>query len=63
MLTDKNYAKGIVSHKQCKYNINYDRKPLFEVICANIAHKMLTQTFVELTDDERKKLEYLINKQ
>ena len=62
MLTDKNYSKGIISHEQCKYNINYNKKPLFEVVCANLAHKVLTQTFVELTDVEREKLERLINK-
>ena len=62
MLTDNNYLKGMASHEQAKYNINYDKKPLFDVVCANLAHKMLIQTLVELTDEQREKLEHIINK-
>lgn len=62
MLTDKNYSKGNILHGLYKHNINYDKKPLFEVVCANLAHKVLTQAFVELTSAEREKLERLINK-
>jgi hypothetical protein len=62
MLTNKNYSKGIMAYEQSKYNVQYDKKLLFDVVCANLAHKVLTQSFVELTNEEREKLEHLINK-
>lgn len=51
-----------MAYEQSKYNVQYDKKLLFDVVCANLAHKVLTQSFVELTDEEREKLEHLINK-
>ena len=63
MLTEKNFLKGVKLNDIAKYNIAYERFPLFEVVCANLAHKVLIQEYVELTEEERTKLESLINKQ
>lgn len=62
MLSEKNYLKGKVVFDTTKYNLNYNKQQLFDIVCANLAHKMLTQITVELTEDERKKLESLTNK-
>lgn len=62
MLSEKNYLKGKVVENTTKYNINYDRHPLYDIICANLASKLLTQEYVSLTDGEREKLESLTNK-
>lgn len=62
MLTDKNFLNGTNAHEQTKYNINYCKKPLFDIVCANLAQKMLVQEFITLTDETREKLENLINK-
>lgn len=62
MLSEKNYLKGKVVEDTTKYNINYDKQPLLDIVCANLASKLLTQKYVSLTDEERKKLESLTNK-
>lgn len=62
MLTADKYTTGLAIAEQLKYNINYNKAPLFDVICANLASKLINQTYVELSDEEIEKLNKLINK-
>ena len=62
MLTTDKYTAGLAIAEQLKYNINYNKAPLFDVICANLASKLINQTYVELSDEEIEKLNKLINK-
>ena len=62
MLTADRYTTGLAIAEQLKYNINYNKAPLFDVICANLASKLINQTYVELSDEEIEKLNKLINK-
>lgn len=62
MLTDDKYTAGLAIAEQLKYNINYNKAPLFDVICANLASKLLNQQYVELSTEDVEKLNKLINK-
>lgn len=62
MLTEKNYTKGIEANEIAKYNINYCKKPMFDIVCANLADNLLNQQIIDLTDEQIEKLEKLINK-
>ena len=64
MLTKDKFEKGLIVHEQIKYNINYDRKLLFNVVCTQLADRLLSaETFaVDLTSDQRKILQSLINR-
>jgi predicted YcjX-like family ATPase len=64
MLTKDKFEKGLIVHEQIKYNINYDRKSLFNIICARLANRLLSaETFaVDLTGDQKKMLQSLINR-
>lgn len=64
MLTNGNYEKGMVSHEQIKYNINYDKCPLFDIVCAGMASRLLNHEYsVDLTDEQRDLLQKIINKE
>jgi hypothetical protein len=41
MLTESNYTKGNAIVNQIKYNIAYNKKPLFDIVCAGMAHRLL----------------------
>lgn len=64
MLTKDNYDKGMAVFEQSKYNIAYDRKPLFDIVCANLADRILnTETVVkDLTEEQIEILVSLKNK-
>lgn len=63
MLTENNYTKGMAMNEQIKYNIAYDRTPLFDIVCAGLAAKLLASEYAnELTDEQRNVLESIINK-
>lgn len=62
MLTDDKYTAGLAIAEQLKYNINYNKAPLFDVICANLASKLLNQQYLELSEEDTEKLNKLINK-
>lgn len=62
MLTNKNFLKGESLLNISKYNINYDKRPLYDIVLANLAYKLLNQPYVTLTDKERNLLENIINK-
>ena len=62
MLTKNNYTKVIKVNEAAKYNINYCKKTMFDIVCANLADKLLNQTVVSLSIEQIEKLEKLINK-
>ena len=41
MLTENNYNKGIQILEQIKYNIAYDKAPLFDIVYCGLAMKLL----------------------
>lgn len=52
MLTKDKYDNGLRIHEQLKYNIRYNRRKLFNVVCSNLASKLLNSTFAsELTEE------------
>lgn len=62
MLTAATYTKGMAINSQLKYNINYDKSQLFDVICAGLASKLLTSEYaVDLTDEQRDALTKIAN--
>lgn len=62
MLTDNKYTAGLAIAEQLKYNINYNKAPLFDVICASLASKLLNQQYVELSTEDVEKLNKIIKK-
>lgn len=53
MLTKDKYATGLAIAEQLKYNIAYDKTPLFNVVCAGLAARLLNVAYAEeLTDDQ-----------
>lgn len=63
MLNENNYKKGLIIHEQTKYNINYDRQPLFDIICSSLAQRLLDDPFsADLTAEQKEVLNNLINK-
>lgn len=63
MLTETNYIKGQAINEQMKYNINFDKKPLFNIVCAGLASRLLNMTYAEeLPAEKISILEALINK-
>ena len=63
MLTENNYLKGIALNAQSKYNIAYEKAPLFDIVCAALASKLLNHEYAEmLTEKQKTQLETIINK-
>ena len=63
MLTYDNYLKGITLNEQIKYNIEYDKSPLFDIVCSGLASRLLSHDYAnELTEEQRVKLETIKNK-
>lgn len=63
MLTYNNYLKGITLNEYVKYNIEYDKLPLFNVVCSGLASRLLSHNYAdELTEEQRVKLETIKNK-
>ena len=61
MLTKDKYDNGLRIHEQLKYNIRYNRRKLFNVVCSNLASKLLNSTFAsELTEEQKEVLNKLI---
>lgn len=62
MLNEKNYIRGKELNEQLKFNIAYDKTPIFNIVCSKLASRLLQSEYAsELTEDERNKLECLIN--
>lgn len=62
MLTKEKYNKGLTISEQIKYNINYNKCALFEIVRANLAQKLLNSEYVELCPKQEEALNKLINK-
>lgn len=46
-----------------KYSIVYNKKILFDTICANLAHKLLNSEYsADLKEEQKEKLNNIINK-
>lgn len=53
MLTKDKYTTGLAIAEQLKYNIAYDKAPLFNVVCVGLAARLLNSQYVEeLTDNQ-----------
>lgn len=63
MLNDTDYRKSLTILEQIKYNINYDRKPLIDIVISSLARTLLDCSYsAELTDEQREILTGLTNK-
>ena len=63
MLNDTDYRKGLMILEQTKYNINYDRKLLMDIVISSLARTLLDCSWSdELTDEQREILISLTNK-
>ena len=63
MLTENNYNKGIQILEQIKYNIAYDKAPLFDIVYCGLAMKLLNHEYNnELTEEQRSALQEIANK-
>lgn len=61
MLTENNYSKGEAVFEQTKYNINYDKKPLFDIVVAGMVSRLLQHEFSsDLTDEQKELLNNII---
>lgn len=57
MLTESQYLKSEAIYEQTKYNINYDKKPLFDIVCAGMASRLLSHEYSsDLTDEQKEAL-------
>lgn len=56
MLTKSQYLKSEAIHEQIKYNINYDKKPLFDIVCAGMASRLLSHEYASDLTDEQKEI-------
>lgn len=57
MLTESQYLKSEAIHEQTKYNINYDKKPLFDIVRAGMASRLLSHEYSsDLTDEQKEAL-------
>lgn len=63
MLNDTDYRKSLTMLEQTKYNINYDRQILMDIVISSLARTLLDCSWsAELTDEQREILTSLINK-
>lgn len=63
MLNDADYRKGLTILEQTKYNINYDRKLLRDIVISSLARVLLDCSYSEdLTDEQREILTSLTSK-
>lgn len=56
MLTENNYTKGNAIIEQIKYNINYDKKPIFDIVYAGLASRLLQHQYSLTLTDEQKEI-------
>lgn len=63
MLSNSNYNKGITIHEQIKYNINYNKYPIFSIVYASMADKLLKHEYSNsLTEEQREALNKITSK-
>ena len=57
MLTAIDYEKSMNVYEQLKYNINYDRSILFNIVYVSLAKRLLNHDYsVNLTEEQIDKL-------
>lgn len=56
MLTENNYTKGNAIIEQIKYNINYNKKPIFDIVYAGLASRLLQHQYASGLTDEQKEI-------
>ena len=62
MLTNDKYQEGLNTLEKTKYNINYCKKSLFNIVCFGLANRLLSDEYSsELTDEQRAVLQKIIN--
>ena len=62
MLTSDKYQEWLNTLEKTKYNINYCKKLLFDVVCFGLANRLLSNEYgSELTDEQRAILQKIIN--
>lgn len=62
MLTSDKYQEGLSTLEKTKYNINYCKKLLFDVVCSGLANTLLNHEYSkELTEEQKQLLNKLIN--
>lgn len=60
MLSEDKYTAGLAIAEQLKYNIAYDKAPLFDVVCSGLAARLLKYEYAEeLTEEQRDMLNKL----
>lgn len=53
MLTSNKYEEGINTLEKVKYNINYCKEPLFDIVLAGFVDKLLNHEYSsELTEEQ-----------
>ena len=63
MLTSNNYAKGVALNEQVKFNIMYDKGPLFDIVYSGLAFRLLLHDYAtELNEKQKAVLETIKNK-
>jgi hypothetical protein len=62
MLTSDKYQEGLNTLEKSKYNINYCKMPMFDIVCAGLANTLLNHEYSEeLTEEQKQLLNKLIN--
>ena len=56
MLTENNYTKGNAVIELIKHNIDYNKKPLFDIVRAGIASRLLQHQYASGLTDEQKEI-------
>lgn len=63
MLTENNYQIGLKAFEKLKYNINFCKNELFNIVCMGLANTLLNHPYSDqLTEDQRIKLSNLTAK-
>ncbi len=62
MLTSDKYQEGLNTLEKTKYNINYCKIPMFDIVCSGLANTLLNHEYSEeLTEEQKQLLNKLIN--
>ena len=62
MLTSDKYQEGLNTLEKTKYNINYCKMSMFDIICSGLANTLLNHEYSEeLTEEQKQLLNKLIN--
>lgn len=63
MLNDTDYRKGLTMLEQIRYNINYDRQLLMDIVISSLARTLLDCSYSkDLTEEQRETLSKITSK-